>query len=168
MVYEHLRPLIFTGGNEYRRFETVSTGYPGMGVETITFEAPVYNMWLSTDTPRAFSPYSYDSTQHGRFFIRESSSSRSDTEADYVMTHFSLEMPELTGQDVFLDGDFVQRRFDPLSRMVYNRATGATSSRSCSNRAPTTISISPSPPGRHAARPHPWRAISIRPSTNTP
>lgn len=124
VVYEHLRPLIFTGGNEYRRFETVSTGYPGMGVETITFEAPVYNMWLSTDMPRAFSPYSYDSTQHGRFFIRESSSSRSDTEADYVMTHFSLEMPELTGQDVFLDGDFVQRRFDPLSRMVYNRATG--------------------------------------------
>lgn len=124
VIYEHLRPLIFPAGNEYRRFETVSTNYPGMGVENITFEAPVYNMWLSTDTPRAFSPYSYDSTQHGRYFIRESSSANSDTEADYVMTNFSLEMPELIGRDVFLDGDFVQRRFDPLSRMVYNRATG--------------------------------------------
>lgn len=124
VIYEHLRPLIFSAGNEYRRFETVSTNYPGMGVETISFESPIYNMWLYTDTPRAFSPYSYDSTQHGRFFVRESSSSRSDTEADYVMTHFSLEMPELQGKDIFIDGDLTQRRFDPLSRMVYNHATG--------------------------------------------
>lgn len=40
------------------------------------------------------------------------------------MTHFALEMPEIIGADVFLDGDFVGRRFDPSSRMVYNRATG--------------------------------------------
>lgn len=124
VIYEHLRPLIFKAGNEYRRFETVSTSYPGMGVESISDNTPIYNMWLYTDTPRASVPYSYDSTQHGRFFIRESSSSRSDTEADYVMTHFALEMPEIIGADVFLDGDFVGRRFDPSSRMVYNRATG--------------------------------------------
>lgn len=124
VVYEHLRPLIFKAGNEYRRFETVSTSYPGMGVENISTDTPIYNMWLYTDTPRGAMPYSYDSTQHGRFFVREASSSRSDTEADYVMVHFSLEMPEIAGADVFLDGDFVQRRFDPVSRMVYNRASG--------------------------------------------
>lgn len=123
VIYEHLRPLIFKAGNEYRRFETVSTSYPGMGVEEISFDAPIYNMTLYTDAPRAYSPYSYDSTQHGRFFVREVSSADSDTEADYVMTHFSLAMPELPGRDVFLDGDFVNRRFDPASRMVYNRAT---------------------------------------------
>ena len=124
VIYEHLRPLIFKAGNEYRRFETVSTSYPGMGVENISADTPIYNMWLYTDSPRGAIPYSYDSTQHGRFFVRESSSSRSDTEADYVMVHFSLEMPEIAGADVFLEGDFVQRRFDPVSRMVYNRATG--------------------------------------------
>ena len=124
VIYEHLRPLIFKAGNEYRRFETVSTSYPGMGVENISADTPIYNMWLYTDSPRDAIPYSYDSTQHGRFFVRESSSSRSDTEADYVMVHFGLEMPEIAGADVFLDGDFVQRRFDPVSRMVYNRATG--------------------------------------------
>lgn len=125
VVYEHLRQLIFPAGNEYRRFETVSTTYPGMGVESITYEAPVYNMSLYADAPRASVPYVYDSTQHGRFFIREWMSERSDTEADYVMTHFSLVMPELEGRDVFIDGDLTQRRFDPASRMVYNRATGA-------------------------------------------
>ncbi|MDE5827695.1 MAG: DUF5103 domain-containing protein [Duncaniella sp.] len=124
VIYEHLRPLIFPAGNEYRRFETVSTNYPGMGVENIAFAEPIYNMWLYVDTPRAGTPYSYDSTQHGRFFVRESSSDRSDTEADYVMTHFALEMPELHGADIFIEGDLTQRRFDPLSRMVYNRSTG--------------------------------------------
>ena len=124
VIYEHLRPLIFPAGNEYRRFETVSTNYPGMGVENIAFAEPIYNMWLYVDTPRAGTPYSYDSTQHGRFFVRESSSDRSDTEADYVMTHFSLEMPELHGADIFIEGDLTQRRFDPLSRMVYNHSTG--------------------------------------------
>lgn len=124
VIYEHLRPLIFPAGNEYRRFETVSTTYPGMGVENIAFASPIYNMWLYVDTPRAGIPYSYDSTQHGRFFVREASSNRSDTEADYVMTHFSLAMPELTDADIFIEGDLSQRRFDPLSRMVYNRATG--------------------------------------------
>lgn len=124
VIYEHLRPLIFDAGNEYRRFETVSTSYPGMRVENITYEPPIYNMWLYTDAPRAGEPYSYDSTQHGRFFIREYSSSRSDTEADYVMTNFALEMPELPDADIFIDGDLTQRRFDPLSRMVYNHATG--------------------------------------------
>lgn len=124
VIYEHLRPLIFAAGNEYRRFETVSSSYPGIGVDQISFDAPIYNMQLFTDTPRAGKLYSYDSTQHGRFFVRASSSSRPDTEADYVMIHFALEMPELTDANIFLDGDFTERSFSPLSRMVYNRATG--------------------------------------------
>lgn len=138
-----------------------------MGVETITFEAPVYNMWLSTDTPRAFSPYSYDSTQHGRFFIRESSSSRSDTEADYVMTHFSLEMRA--------DGSgCVSRR---RLRAAPLRPALAHGLQPRDRRYEQSLLLKQGaynyqylavPSGRHAARPHPWRAISIRPSTNTP
>ena len=124
VIYEHLRPLIFRAGNEYRRFETVTTTYPGMGVEKIEYHHPIYHIDLFTDMPRAYAPYLYDSTQHGRFFIREWSSASSDTEADYVMTNFSLEMPELKNADIFIDGDLTQRRFDPSSRMVYNNATG--------------------------------------------
>ncbi len=125
LYFEHLRPLIFSAGNEYRRFETSSTRFPGMGVEEVMFANPVYNMRLYTDIPRCGSQYLYDQTQHGRFFVREYDSADSDTEADYVLTHFRLEMPEISGSDIFLDGDFTGRRFDPASRMVYNRASGA-------------------------------------------
>ena len=124
LVYEHLRPLIFNAGNEYRRFETVSTSYPGIGVEEIEYGNPYYDMALVTDRPRNATSYLYDRTQHGRYLVHEVSADDSDTQADYVMVHFKLSMPELPGKDVFLDGDFVQRRFDPSSRMIYNRATG--------------------------------------------
>lgn len=122
--YEHCPALIFPAGNEYRRMEIVSTTYPGMGVGGLSFADPFYHATLYTDEPRAELPYTFDSTQHGRFRIREYNSVDSDTEADYIMTHFSLNIPEQKGLDIFLDGDFVQRRFSPESRMVYNRATG--------------------------------------------
>ena len=123
--YEHQKPLIFPAGNEYRRMETVSIHYPGMHVAEIAYADPYYHMALETDYPRNEDQYLYDQTQHGRFLIREYNSSESDTEADYIVTHFRLEMPELQGADVFLDGDFVQRRFAPESLMIYDRTEGA-------------------------------------------
>lgn len=122
--YENMRQLIFEAGNEYRRMETVSELYPGMHVESIAFAEPYYHMTLQPDYPRHDMPYSYDRTQNGRFRIRSYDASDSDVESDYVVTHFTLEMPEQKGCDVFIDGDLTLRRFDPGSLMVFNRATG--------------------------------------------
>lgn len=123
-VYEHLQPLIFKAGNEYRRFETVSITNPTMGVDQVEYHHPYYHSVLYTDGERSSQPYSYDQTQHGRFKIREYNSDQSDIEADYTVVHFSLDAPEMTDAMVFIDGDFTQRRFDPESLMTYNRATG--------------------------------------------
>ena len=122
--YTNNRSLIFSAGNEYRRMETVSTTYPGMNVESVDYYDPYYHATLTTDYPRSADKYIYDQTQSGRFFVREYNSSNSDTEADYVVTHFTLDAPELPGKYIFLDGDFTSRRFDPQSLMTYNRATG--------------------------------------------
>ena len=124
VIYEHLRPLIFNAGNEYRRFETSSVHYPGLGIQNITHDTPVYNALLYTDTPRTTQSYLYDSTQQGRYLVRSTDTSDSDTEADYVLTHFTLQMPPLAGADIFIEGDLTDRRFDPASHMVYNHATG--------------------------------------------
>lgn len=123
-VYEHTRPLIFEAGNEYRRMEISNVNYPGMRVAQIGYSAPNYHFALETDESRAGQSYLYDSTQHGRFYVREYNSDQSDTEADYAVVHFSLDYPEIDGAQIFLDGDMVQRRFDPGSIMSYNRATG--------------------------------------------
>jgi len=124
LYYEHLQPLIFEAGNEYRRFEIVSDSYPGMGVEDIGYYRPYYHYRLRTDMPRDEAPYSYDQTQHGRYFIREYNSADSDVDADYGVVHFSLDYPYSPGTMIFLDGDFTARRFDDNARMTYNSATG--------------------------------------------
>lgn len=122
--YEHQPELTFKAGNEYRRMEAISTTYPGMRIAAIDYSAPYYHIWVQTDKERDSSPYSYDQTQHGRFTIREYNSDSSETDADYVVVHFTLEMPEMPSSDIFLDGDFTYRKFDPESRMDYNRAAG--------------------------------------------
>lgn len=124
LIYEHMPELIFAGGNEYRRFENTSTSMPGMRIDNVTHRSPYYHADVALDRPRNDSPYIYDSTQHGRFVIREYNSSRSDTEADYIVTHFALEMPRIDDCDVYLDGDFVHRHLDGRSRLDYNDATG--------------------------------------------
>lgn len=124
VYYEHQPQLIFDAGNEYRRFEAVSDTYPGMNIERIEYFDPYYHYILYADASRADEPYSYDQTQHGRFFVREYNSSDSDTEADYGVVHFTLDYPYDPGTMIFLDGDFTQRRFDDNARMFYNHATG--------------------------------------------
>lgn len=119
-VYEHIPSLIFDAGNEYRRFETVSVNYPGMKISDIQYLHPYYHATLENDLPRSAQPYLYDSTQSGRFKIREYDSDDSDVAADYVVVHFSLDSPELPDTKIFIDGDLVNRRFDENSLMTYN------------------------------------------------
>lgn len=122
-VYEHQRPLIFPAGNEFRRFETVTINFPGMKIDRTGFYDPYYHAVIATDEQR--TTYQYDSTQKGRFLIRNAESDGpSETEADYVVTHFALYAPELKGETVFLNGDFVHQNFNQESQMVYNPATG--------------------------------------------
>lgn len=122
-IYEHQRQLIFPAGNEFRRFETVTINYPGMKVEKTGFFDPYYHATLMVDEPR--DSYQYDSTQQGRFLIRNAESDGpSETDADYVVTHFALYAPELIGSTVFLNGDFVNQNFNQESQMAYNPETG--------------------------------------------
>ena len=122
-VYEHQRELIFPAGNEYHRFETVTINYPGMRVENTGFYDPFYHATVEVDEPR--HSYQYDSTQQGRFLLRNAETDGdAETEADYVVTHFSLYAPELRDQTIFLNGDFVNQNFNQESQMVYNPDTG--------------------------------------------
>lgn len=123
LLFDHDRRLIFPAGNEYRRMEVVSTSYPGMGVESLSFSDPYYHATLHVDDPRVNRPYSYDQTQFGGFKIREYNSLNSDIEAEYVIVHFALNAPRSDIFDIFIDGNLTQRRFEPQSRMIYNAAT---------------------------------------------
>ena len=123
--YEHNRALIFSAGNEYRRFEMVSTRYASQGVESIRYHAPYYHVTLRPDEPRLLN-YSYDQDQNGRFVIRYDEAVDNTTEADYFFVHFSLlwENP-LTEGNFYLQGAFTYDNFNEESRLKYNAETHA-------------------------------------------
>lgn len=124
VIYEHLPQLVFPAGNEYRRFETVRNNYPGMGVDSTAYIPPMYQAYLSPSFSRASHEYIYDSTQHGRFKIDEYNSTDPDLGADYIMTHFSLDFPELMDADIYVDGELFLNGFSDANRMKYDRESG--------------------------------------------
>ncbi len=124
-IYDHQPQLIFPGGNEYRRFETVRNNYPGMGVERTAYEDPMYNAWLLTSTPRADGQYYYDQTQKGRYKIDEYNSTDPDLGADYILTHFVLEMDRIPDAEVYVEGELTGRRYSDLNRMRWIEDRGA-------------------------------------------
>lgn len=124
IIYEHDPKLIFKAGNEYRRFETVRNNYPGMGVDSTRYYDPMYHAWLHTDEERASRSYVYDRTQRGRYKIDEYNSTDPDLGADYIMTHFALDFPEVMDADIYVDGQLFLNKYTDVNRMHYDRESG--------------------------------------------
>lgn len=125
MTYEHQPDLIFPASNEYRRFESVSNGFPGMHVDSLRYMGSNYHVWLKKDEPRAYREYEYDRTQHGRFLVREYNSTDSDLGADYITVHFLLETDRIPDADVYVDGEFTHGLYTDANRMTYDPEAGA-------------------------------------------
>ena len=125
ITFDHNRNLIFPAGNEFRRIETVAIHSPSMGVISMQYYEPFYHALLRTDALRCAEPYHYDSTQHGYFTIRNWESGHSDVEADYVVTHFTLDTDgPLSNGDIYIDGEFTGHTFSPSNRLRYDASTG--------------------------------------------
>lgn len=120
--YEHVRDLIFPAGNEYRRFEVLNEDDPMMGVSSIDYFEPYYHVTLYEDSPRV--NYDYDQDQDGIFIVRNNYAQDNDTEADYMLVHFTLKTDApVSDGDVYLSGAFTYNRFDRTTRMHYNPQT---------------------------------------------
>ena len=120
VVFEHSPELVFEASNEYRRFETVRTDYPGMHVDSVKFYDGIWNAWLQPDSPRDHRKYNFDKTQHGRFKIDEYNSSDPDLSGDYVLVHFTLDPVVTPKGSIFVDGNFTNHQFDDSNLMKYD------------------------------------------------
>ena len=122
LLWEHSRELIFPAGNEYRKFELLSTRRGNFGVDNIRWFAPYYHATLFVDEPRR--NYLYDEDQDGLSVIRTTDGADSDTEADYVFVHFALNTPRRDDGDYYLNGNWTDDRLDAQWRMTYDEASG--------------------------------------------
>ena len=89
LKYEHNRALIFQAGNEYRRFETVSTRHIGLNIDHFEYFAPYYHATLFEDKLRNYT-YSYNYDHNGHYLVRYDDATDDSIEADYFFVHFAL------------------------------------------------------------------------------
>ena len=124
-IYEHQPELIFAAGNEYRRFETVNEHAPNMRVAEISYYEPLYHATVMMDYPRCQEQYLYDQTRWGRFTIRNAEANNSDTQADYFLTHFTLNTGgPVEGGNIFLEGEFTHGHPAQDALMRYDASSG--------------------------------------------
>ncbi|MBQ1588856.1 MAG: DUF5103 domain-containing protein [Prevotella sp.] len=117
LKWENNRNLIFDGGNEYRKFETLDVTHTTMGLESVSWDGNNYHAYVWTDEPRR--NYVYDEDANGAFLIRNSDNYEIDRICDYVHVHFKLKVPQYYG-DVYLNGQWTNDQFLPQYKMEYD------------------------------------------------
>lgn len=121
--FTHQRALIFPAGNEFHKFEILDVEKPGLNVDNIRWYEPYHHATLYADRPAR--NYSYDEDQNGAFIMRNDVDDEVDeTESEYLWVHFILETGQpLTGDDIYLYGQWCNGPFDPKCRMQWDEET---------------------------------------------
>ncbi len=122
--WQHCKSLIFDAGNEYRKFEMLSTKYAGMGIDNIRPYGEGFCAQLAVDEQR--TNYVYDEDRNGASVIRTEDYYNQDLESDYVLTEFRLASPPLMNADVFVTGQWNYNSLFDDARMVYEEGKGYT------------------------------------------
>lgn len=120
LIWNHNRDYIFEAGNEYRKFEILSTDVASMGIDNISWDGSQYHAYPFLALPRP--NYLYDEDANGAFLIRNSDNIENDTQSDYMMVHFQLKCPKVANGGIYVNGAWTNDRFLPRYEMVYDDA----------------------------------------------
>lgn len=121
LQWTHNKQLIFNGGNEYRKFETLDVSHATMGLESVKWDGKDYHAYVWTDEPR--NSYVYDEDANGAFYVRNSDNIENDYISEYVYVHFALKTSP-TDNDIYINGVWTNDQFLPKYRMIYNPQNG--------------------------------------------
>lgn len=111
----------FSGGNEFRLADLRGTRTQiSPRVAGVSFANDGTTLYLEPDQPRTFNNYFSENDFNGQFYIRSRMSDRFDVEADYVYTHFRLQMSEPLAQEaVYVFGALSNWRAEPRFQMTW-------------------------------------------------
>lgn len=123
LTWEHCKPLIFEGGNEYRHIDLSSVYFMGYGVNHIRFdhEENLYEAELFEQEWRNDWPYLSEPDLNGQYVINAERTDADDTEADYMWVTFSLPAPSpMFDGSIYLLGDAWNNLLRLDNRMTYD------------------------------------------------
>lgn len=116
--WDHNRDYLFLAGNEYHKFEILSTDVATLGIERIGWDGKDYHVWPFTATPRP--NYLYDEDADGAYLLRNDEYDDSETTSDYMNVHFVLSTGEPVKGDIYVNGWWTHDRLLPKYKLEYN------------------------------------------------
>lgn len=120
LIFNYTNGTNFFGGNEFLFFDNKYIRNTNVNIAKTTRE-DIFHNYLYTDIDRSVKPYTYYPDINGNFLIRTLDAENEDTEADYAMMHFSLELNEpLRSKDVYIYGAFNNYEISEENKMTYN------------------------------------------------
>ena len=115
--WTHCEALIFPAGNEYHKFEILDVNQGGMNVDNIRWYEPFHHATLWADKPQR--NYLSAKDHNGISIPRAPSGHDDTTEAEYIVVHFTLDMPR-QNHDIYVSGIWSNTETDPKCKMDYN------------------------------------------------
>lgn len=120
LVYNHTLQTNFWGGNEFLNFDSKQIRNTNFNISKTELQ-DIYHSYLFVDEPRADKIYSYNPDINGQFVIRTVEGNNNNTEADYSMVHFYLDLFEpLENKDIYVYGAFNNYKLSEENKMWYN------------------------------------------------
>ncbi len=123
LSYDYNKENVFKGGNEFRNFDAKNLKINGMRVEKIDYLQPFYHVTLKTDLSRERENYIFENDLNGRYLVKNDRANDPDLESDYILVHFSLEVPHpLPEGDIYIFGELSDWQCGPANKMTFNNA----------------------------------------------
>jgi len=111
----------FTGGNEFRHFDTKSLKYLSEKVKEISYDSGEYKVKLWEGERRTFKVYTNDDDINGKFLLRTDDESDVATMGEYAEVYFFLpySAPIVDGS-LYVAGGFNSWQYTPENKMKFN------------------------------------------------
>jgi hypothetical protein len=119
--YNYDEENTFDGGNEFRTFDTRSFRFQNQYMAHFSQNDSSIHAWIKEDKSRAALRYSILDDLNGRFLNTIYEGRDAAVEAEYVHTHFQLQMNSpLSNATVYVFGGLTDWRILPEAKMVYD------------------------------------------------
>ena len=120
LIYNYVDKTNYWGGNEYLNFDTKNIRNTSQNIAQVQ-RKDLYHHYLFSDVPRGKRTYTYNPDINGNFVVRTLESNDENSEADYVMMHFNLEVDfPYKNKEVYVFGAFNNYNFSDENKMTYN------------------------------------------------
>tara|TARA_Y100001968_G_C19438752_1_gene761322 strand:- start:11 stop:1303 length:1293 start_codon:yes stop_codon:yes gene_type:complete len=124
LEYDYQGSLSFLGGNEYRDFDIKSLRYLGKNIKSAEQKNiqgnPIYYVEIIEDYIDNSNHYEFKYDLNGKYILSVSETKNKDTEGDYALVKFTLQLNRMINQSIYIYGELTNWNILNTAKMIYN------------------------------------------------